>query len=79
MMRYRHLPELLTWQPKFWSMIFHQFNYYEGQDIKDLTIEDQDWNFLMRLKRQPDKSAFYYWYQTVQLLTTINFSIISSS
>lgn len=42
--------------------------YYEGQDIKDLTIEEQDWNFLMRLKRQPDKSSFYYWYQTVQLL-----------
>ena len=44
--------------------------YYEGQDIKDLVIEDQDWNFLMRLKRQPDKSAFYYWYLTVQLLTS---------
>ena len=44
--------------------------YYDGQDIKDLIIEDQDWNFLMRLKRQPDKSIFYYWYQTVQLLTT---------
>lgn len=45
-------------------------HYYEGQDIKDLVIEDQEWNFLMRLKKQPDKSAFYYWYQTVQLLTT---------
>lgn len=45
-------------------------NYYEGQDIKGLVIEDQDWNFLMRLKKQPDKSAFYYWYQTVQILTT---------
>jgi len=44
-------------------------HYYKGQNIKDLIIEDQDWNFLMRLKRQPDKSAFYYWYQTVQLLT----------
>lgn len=43
--------------------------YCEGRDVKDLTIEDLDWNFLMRLKRQPDKSAFYYWYQTVQLLT----------
>ena len=44
--------------------------YYEGQDIKDLIIEDQNWNFLMRLKRQPDKSIFFYWYQVVQLLTT---------
>lgn len=43
--------------------------YYEAQDIKDLVITDPNWNFLMRLKRQPDKSIFYYWYQTVQLLT----------
>lgn len=47
-------------------------SFYKGQDIKDLIIEDQNWNFLMRLKKQPDKSAFYYWYQTVQLLTTAN-------
>jgi len=44
-------------------------SYYKGQNIKDLIIENQEWNFLMRLKKQPDKSAFYYWYQTVQLLT----------
>lgn len=43
--------------------------YYEGQNIKELNIEDQDWNFLNKLKKQPDKSSFYYWYQTVQLLT----------
>lgn len=43
-------------------------SYYTGQDIKELNIEDQKWNFLMRLKRQPDKSSYYYWYQTVQLL-----------
>jgi hypothetical protein len=43
--------------------------HYKGQDIKDLTIEDPNWNFLNRLKRQPDKSSFYYWYHTVQLLT----------
>ncbi len=42
--------------------------YYEGQDIKELTIEDPGWNFLNRLKRQPDKSAFFYWYQAVRLL-----------
>ena len=44
--------------------------YYGGQDIKEWNIEDPDWNFLNRLKRQPDKSSFYYWYQTVQLLNT---------
>lgn len=43
--------------------------YYEGQDIKELTVEDPDWNFLNRLKRQPDKSSFFYWYQAVKLLT----------
>jgi len=43
--------------------------YFEGQDIKGLNIEDQDWNFLNKLKKQPDKSSFYYWYHTVQLLT----------
>jgi hypothetical protein len=42
--------------------------YYKGQEIKELKIDDSNWHFLMRLKRQPDKSAFYYWYQTVQLL-----------
>lgn len=44
-------------------------NYFEGQDIKGLTIEDPNWNFLNKLKKQPDKSSFYYWYQTVQLLS----------
>ncbi len=42
--------------------------YYKGQDIKDLNIEDPDWNYLNRLKRQPDKSSFYYWFHSVQLL-----------
>lgn len=41
---------------------------YEGQDIKELTIENPDWIFLNRLKKQPDKSSFYYWFHTVQLL-----------
>ena len=42
--------------------------YYEGQDIKELTIEDQNWNFLNKLKRQPDKSSFFYWFKAVELL-----------
>ncbi len=42
---------------------------YEGQDIKRLNIKEPEWNFLNRLKRQPDKSAFYYWYKAVQLFT----------
>ena len=42
--------------------------YYQGQDIEELTIEKADWAFLNRLKRQPDKSIFYYWYKAVELL-----------
>ncbi len=42
--------------------------YYKGQDIRGLNIEDQDWNFLNKLKKQPDKSSFYYWYQTTQII-----------
>ncbi len=47
-------------------------NYFEGQDMKELNIEDPDWNFLNRLKRQPDKSGFYYWYKAVNLLNKTN-------
>lgn len=43
--------------------------HYNSEDIKHLEIENPDWNFLNRLKRQPDKSSFYYWYHTMQLLT----------
>lgn len=43
--------------------------YFQGQDIKELNIEDPDWNFLNKLKKQLDKSGFYYWYQAVQIIT----------
>ncbi|MEN8122984.1 MAG: nucleotidyl transferase AbiEii/AbiGii toxin family protein [Bacteroidota bacterium] len=46
-----------------------QIDYYNGEDIKPFIIEDPEWTFLNKLKRQPDKSSFYYWYHTVQLLT----------
>ena len=45
--------------------------YYQGEDMKDWSIEDQNWNFLNRLKRQPDKSSFYYWYKTIELTKTM--------
>ncbi len=44
-------------------------DYYTGQTIKEWNIEDPDWNFLNKLKKQSDKSSFYYWYKTVQLIT----------
>ncbi|MBN2764418.1 MAG: nucleotidyl transferase AbiEii/AbiGii toxin family protein [Bacteroidales bacterium] len=45
--------------------------YYEGQDIRELNIEDPNWNFLNKLKKQPDKSSFYYWHQTLKLLSEV--------
>ncbi|MBN2616597.1 MAG: nucleotidyl transferase AbiEii/AbiGii toxin family protein [Bacteroidales bacterium] len=45
--------------------------YYAGQDFRDWVIEDPDWNFLNPLKRQPNKSSFYYWYQTYKLTKTM--------
>ena len=46
--------------------------YYNGEDIKPLNIENPDWNFLNRIKRMPDKSAFYYWRNVVGMLTARN-------
>ncbi|MCB0736882.1 MAG: nucleotidyl transferase AbiEii/AbiGii toxin family protein [Bacteroidetes bacterium] len=46
--------------------------YFQGQDIKELNIENKDWNFLNRLKKQPDKSGFYYWYKALEVMDLIN-------
>lgn len=43
-----------------------EIEYYEGQDISELIIEKEDWMFLNKLKRQPDKSVFYYWYKATE-------------
>jgi predicted nucleotidyltransferase component of viral defense system len=45
-----------------------KIEYYKGQDVSKLSIEKEDWNFLNKLKRQPDKSIFYYWYEAVELM-----------
>ena len=42
--------------------------YFQGEEIKELNIENQDWNFLNRLKKQPDKSGFYYWYKALEVM-----------
>lgn len=42
--------------------------YYKGQDVKELIIENQDWNFLNRLKKQPDKSSLYYWFKALAVM-----------
>ena len=41
---------------------------YDGEDVSGLSIENTEWNFLNRLKRLPDKSAFFYWYKTLEIL-----------
>ncbi|MDQ3747660.1 MAG: nucleotidyl transferase AbiEii/AbiGii toxin family protein [Acidobacteriota bacterium] len=41
---------------------------YNGEDITRLNVESPEWNFLNRLKRLPDKSAFFYWYKTLETL-----------
>lgn len=41
---------------------------YENQDISNWLIIDSNWNVLNRLKKLPNKSAFFYWYKTLELL-----------
>lgn len=46
--------------------------YFQEQDIKEWNIENQDWNFLNRLKKQPDKTGFYYWHKALEVMNLIN-------
>lgn len=46
--------------------------YYNKQNIKTMNIENQNWNFLNRLKRQPNKSGYFYWYKTLEIMNLIN-------
>ena len=47
---------------------YKEIEFFREQEVRDLQIDAPEWIFLNKLKRQPDKSAFYYWYQAVQLL-----------
>jgi hypothetical protein len=44
------------------------YEIYSGENISDLFISDPEWNFLNKLKKLQDKSAFYYWYKATKLL-----------
>ena len=58
---------------------FSPINYYNGQNIKDINLKEYpNWNFLEKLKKQQDKSSFYYWYKTVQLLTKTDLNFFQS-
>lgn len=43
-------------------------DHYNGQDIKMLSIESAEYAYLNKMKKQPDKSIFYYWYMAITLL-----------
>ena len=44
-----------------------EIEYFNDQDTSKMVITNPNWAYLNRLKRQPDKSIFYYWYKTVEL------------
>lgn len=45
---------------------------YSGQDVQKLDITHPDWNILNKLKRFPDRSAFFYWYHCLKTLGLTN-------
>jgi predicted nucleotidyltransferase component of viral defense system len=45
---------------------------YDQNNTLSGEITDLTWNFLNRLRKFPDKSAFFYWQKTVELLTNID-------
>lgn len=48
---------------------YSPITYYEEQKVSEWNIVAPEWTFLNRLKKLPEKSAFFYWYQTVDLLS----------
>jgi hypothetical protein len=41
---------------------------YAKQDVQAISISSGEWNFLNKLKKMPDKAAFFYWQQAVGLM-----------
>ncbi len=56
---------------KLMTKDFMPIDYYSGQSIKDMEILNPEWNFLNKLKKLPDKSAFYYWYKALEILNLL--------
>jgi len=50
---------------------FTALEKYNGEDIQQLEIKNQQWNVLNRLKRFPDQSAFFYWYKCLETLNLL--------
>ena len=47
---------------------FSPHEKYNKQNISDLEIQQTEWNYLNKLKKLPDKSGFFYWFKTIELL-----------
>jgi hypothetical protein len=51
------------------KQIMSEIPKYDQNKALPGEITDLSWNFLNRLRKYPDKSAFFYWQKTVALLT----------
>jgi hypothetical protein len=47
---------------------FRPIEKYDEQATDKSDIENSNWNYLNRIKRFPDKSAFFYWYKCLETL-----------
>lgn len=41
---------------------------FVDQDVSQLNIEQTEWNYLNKLKKLPEKSGFFYWHKTIEIL-----------
>ena len=45
-----------------------EIEHFKGQDMSSMTLTNVEWAFVNRLKKQPDKSIFFYWFKAIELL-----------
>jgi hypothetical protein len=45
--------------------------YYNDENIYELTIENQQWGFMNKLKKLPDKSSYFYFHKACKIMDTI--------
>ncbi|MBL1215521.1 MAG: nucleotidyl transferase AbiEii/AbiGii toxin family protein [Ignavibacteriae bacterium] len=47
---------------------FSPHETFTNQDISKINLTHPDWNYLNKLKKLPDKSGFFYWQKTIEIL-----------
>lgn len=47
---------------------FSPLEKYRHQDLSKVLIDEPEWNYLNKLKKLPDKSAFFYWYKVLKII-----------